>query len=165
MRNKHNKLQQEVTALDLAVKMLRAENEGMRRSVVTLKKALQAPLALWESHWFESLPKAEQELIDKAARTIASAFKPVPPTVIHQTVTSNTSATPVKAISKTVVKPVKKTRKRSSTKNSNARWTASDDKNLMRMVKAKETKTHMAMVMGRSVSAVEQRIKILKAGK
>lgn len=154
-----NKLQQEVTALDLAVKMLRAENEGMRRSVVTLKQALNAPLALWESHWFESLPKHEQELITKTARNIASALKPA---TVNNTITS---ATPVKAISKTTVKPVKNTRKRSNAVKSNARWTASDDKNLMRMVKAKETKSHMAMVMGRSVSAVEQRIKILKAGK
>lgn len=160
MRNKHSKLQQEVTALDLAVKMLRAENEGMRRSVVTLKQALNAPLALWESHWYESLPKHEQELITKTARNIASALKPAP--IVNNTITS---ATPVKAISKTTVKPVKKTRQRSNTKNSNARWTASDDKNLMRMVKAKETKSHMAMVMGRSIGAVEQRIKILKAGK
>lgn len=158
MRNKHSKLQQEVTALDLAVKMLRAENEGMRRSVVTLKKALNAPLALWESHWYEGLPKAEQELIDKAARTIASAFKPVPPTVIHQTVTSNTPA-------KKTVKPIKQTRKRSNAPKSNARWTPQQDKQLLRMVKAKKTKAQMALAFGRSTGAVEQRIKILKAGK
>lgn len=153
-----NKLQQEVTALDLAVKMLRAENEGMRRSVVTLKQALNAPLALWESHWFESLPKHEQELITKTARNIASALKPA---TVNNTITS---ATPVKAISKTVVKPVKKTRKPSSAANRNARWTTDQDKLLMRMVKAKETHAHMAAVLYRSVGSIQQRIKILKAG-
>lgn len=154
-----NNLRKEISALDLAVKMLRAENEGMRRSVVTLKKAVNAPLALWESHWFESLPKAEQELIDKAARTIASAFKPVPPTVIHQTVTSNTSATPVKS----VLKPVKRTPSKAT--NRNQAWTAADDKKLMRMVKANEPNVHIADVLGRSVGACMQRVQILKKRK
>lgn len=155
MRNKHSKLQQEVTALDLAVKMLRAENEGMRRSVVTLKQALNAPLALWESHWYEALPKHEQELITKTARNIASALKPA---TVNNTITS---ATPVK----TVVKPVKKTRKRSNAPKSNARWTPQQDKQLLRMVKANNTKAQMALAFGRSTGAVAQRIKILKAGK
>lgn len=156
MRNKHNQLQKEISALDLAVKMLRAENEGMRRSVVTLKQALNAPLALWESHWLQGLPKHEQELISKTARNIAAALKPAP--IVNNTITSTT---PIK----TVVKPVKKTRKPSSAVNRNARWTTSDDKNLMRMVKAKETHEHMAMVLQRSIGSVQQRIKILKAGK
>lgn len=153
-----NELRKEITALDLALKMLRAETEGLRRSTVTLKKAMNAPLALWESHWFESLPAVEQEQINKTAKMIGNALKPVPPTIIHQTVTSSTPA-------KTAVKPVKHTRKRSTAPARNARWTASDDKNLLRMVKAQETHQHMAMVFGRSVGSVQQRIKILKKGK
>lgn len=154
-----NNLRKEITALDLAVKMLRAENEGMRRSVVTLKMAIDAPLALWEQHWLQGLPKHEQELIRKTANNIASALKPAP--IVNNTITSTT---PIKTVMKPV-KPKKQTRQRSTATNTSARWTASDDKNLMRMVKAKETKSHMAMVLGRSVGAVEQRIKILKAGK
>ena len=158
--NTATQLRKEITALDLALKMLRAETEGLRRSTVTLKKAVNAPLALWESHWFEALPQHEQDMIEKTARNISNALKPAP--VINNT---TTSATPVKTISKTTVKPIKRTRKRSNAPKSNARWSANDDKNLMRMVKAKETHQHMAMVMGRSVESVEQRIKILKKGK
>lgn len=152
-----NQLRKEITALDLALKMVRAETEGLRRSTVTLKKALNAPLALWESHWLEGLPKHEQDLIEKTARTIAAALKPAP--TVNNTITS---ATPVKAISKTTVKPVKKTRKRSNAVKSNARWTALDDKTLMRMVKAKKSEQHMATVMGRSVGSIQQRIRILQ---
>lgn len=148
-----NNLRKEITALDLAVKMLRAENEGMRRSVVTLKKSLNAPLALWESHWFESLPKAEQELIDKTARNIASALKPVP--VINNTVTS---ATPVKPAMQ--LKPIKRTP--INTAKRNQPWTTADDKKLMRMVKANEPNVHIADVLGRSVGACMQRVNILK---
>ena len=152
--NTATQLRKEITALDLALKMLRAETEGLRRSTITLKKAINAPLALWESHWFDALPVVEQEQINKTAKMIGNALKPVTPTVIHQTVTSATPA-----------KPVKHTRKRSSAPARNKRWTSADDKNLMRMVKAKETHEHIAMVFGRSIGSVQQRIKILKAGK
>lgn len=154
--NTNNNLRKEISALDLAVKMLRAENEGMRRSVVTLKMAIDAPLALWEQHWLQGLPKHEQELIRKTANNIASALKPVPPTVIHQTVTSNTSATPAKS----VLKPVKRTPSKAT--NRNQPWTAADDKKLMRMVKANEPNVHIADVLGRSVGACAQRVNILK---
>lgn len=156
--NTANQLRKEITALDLALKMLRAETEGLRRSTVTLKKAMNAPLALWESHWFESLPAVEQEQINKTAKMIGNALKPVTPTIIHQTVTSTTPAKPA-------VKPAKRTRKPSNATLRNQRWTASDDKLLKQMVKAKDTHQQMATILGRSVGAVQQRIKILKKGK
>lgn len=163
--NTATQLRKEITALDLALKMLRAETEGLRRSTVTLKKAVNAPLALWESHWFEALPQHEQDMIEKTARNISNALKPAP--VINNT---TTSATPVKPalqfatqVKPAIEKPAK--RKPSKATNRNARWTVTDDKNLMRMVKAKETHQHMAMVMGRSIGSIQQRIKILKKGK
>jgi hypothetical protein len=156
-----NEMRKEITALDLALKMLRAETEGLRRSTVTLKKATNAPLALWEEHWFGELPQAEQDNINRTARMIGNALStrinPAP--VVNNTITS---ATPTKPA---VKKPVKRTRNRSTAPARNARWTPADDKNLMRMVKAKETHEHMAMVFGRSIGAVTQRIKILKKGK
>jgi hypothetical protein len=155
--NTATQLRKEITALDLALKMLRAETEGLRRSTVTLKKAMNAPLALWESHWFEALPVVEQEQIEKTAKMIGNALKPLP-TIINQTVTSTTPT-------KTAIKPAKRTRQRSSAPARNARWTPADDKNLLRMVKAQETHQHMAMVFGRSVGSVQQRIKTLKKGK
>lgn len=155
--NTATQLRKEITALDLALKMLRAETEGLRRSTVTLKKAMNAPLALWESHWFESLPAVEQEQINKTAKMIGNALKPLPP-VINQTVTSTTPAKPA-------VKPVKRTRKPSNATLRNQRWTATDDKLLKQMVKAKDTHQQMATILGRSIGAVQQRIKILKAGK
>ena len=155
--NTATQLRKEITALDLALKMLRAETEGLRRSTVTLKKAINAPLALWESHWFEALPIHEQETINKTAKMIGNALKPVP-TVINQTVTSTTPAKP------TAKPAVKRTRQRSNAIKRNARWTSLDDKTLLRMVKAKKTEQHMATVMGRSVGSVQQRIKILKKG-
>lgn len=155
--NTANQLRKEITALDLALKMLRAETEGLRRSTVTLKKAMNAPLALWESHWFESLPAVEQEQINKTAKMIGNALKPLP-TVINQTVTSTTPAKPA-------VKPAKRTRKPSNATLRNQRWTATDDKLLKQMVKAKDSHAHMALFLGRSVGAIEQRIKILKKGK
>ena len=157
--NTATQLRKEITALDLALKMLRAETEGLRRSTVTLKKAMNAPLALWESHWFEALPVVEQEQIEKTAKMIGNALKPVTPTIIHQTVSSTT---PIKPATKPAVKH---TRKRSTAPARNARWTATDDKNLMRMVKAKETPEYIAKAFGRSTGSITQRIKILKKGK
>lgn len=159
--NTATQLRKEITALDLALKMLRAETEGLRRSTITLKKAINAPLALWESHWFDALPVVEQEQINKTAKMIGNALKPVPPTIIHQTVSNTTSTNAVRPPKATI----KHTRKRSNAPARNARWTAADDKNLMRMVKAKETHEHMAMVFGRSIGSVQQRIKIIKKGK
>jgi hypothetical protein len=156
--NTATQLRKEITALDLALKMLRAETEGLRRSTVTLKKAINAPLALWESHWFEALPIHEQETINKTAKMIGNALKPVP-TVINQTVTSTTPAKP------TAKADVKRTRKRSSAPARNARWTSADDKNLMRMVKAKETPEYIAKAFGRTTGSITQRIKILKKAK
>ena len=159
--NTANQLRKEITALDLALKMLRAETEGLRRSTITLKKAINAPLALWESHWFDALPVHEQEQINKTAKMISNALKPVPPTIIHQTVSNNTSTNAVRPPKATV----KHTRKRSTAPARNARWTATDDKNLMRMVKAKETPEYIAKAFGRSTGSITQRIKILKKGK
>lgn len=149
-------LRKEITALDLALKMLRAETEGLRRSTITMKKAMNAPLALWEEHWFGELPQAEQDNINRTASLIASALVNKSVAVINQT----TSATPA-----TVTTVKKQTRKRSNAIKSNARWTSLDDKTLMRMVKANKTPQHMATVMGRSVGSIQQRIKILKAAK
>lgn len=156
-----NNLRKEITALDLAIKMLRAENEGMRRSMVTLKKAVNAPLALWEDHWFNELPHAEQNTINKTARMIAAALTPAP--AIINTVTS---ATPVKTVSKTTVKQTKpkQTRQRSAAANATKPWTKAEDAKLMRMA-GKEPNVHIADVLGRSVSACAQRYLILKKRK
>jgi hypothetical protein len=147
-----NQLRKEITALDLALKMLRAETEGLRRSTITMKKALNAPLALWEEHWFDSLPQAEQDNINRTASLIASALKPAP--IINQ-VTSTTPTT-------TTVQPIKRTRKPSNATQRNKPWTVADDKKLMRMVKANEPNVHIADVLGRSVSACQQRVNIIK---
>jgi len=157
--NTATQLRKEIIALDLALKMLRAETEGLRRSTVTLKKATNAPLALWEEHWFGELPQAEQDSINRTARMIGNALatriNPAP--VVNNTITS---ATPVKPASQ---KPVKHTRKRSDAPARNARWTTADDRRLMRMVKAKQTPENIAVLLGRSTGAITQRIKILKA--
>lgn len=152
-------LRKEITALDLALKMLRAETEGLRRSTVTLKKAVNAPLALWESHWFEALPQHEQDMIEKTARNISNALKPAP--VINNT---TTSATPVKpVISTTVVKPAKRTPSKAI--NHNKPWTKAEDAKLMRMVKANEPNVHIADVLDRSMGSIMQRVAILKKRK
>lgn len=144
-------MRKEITALDLAVKMLRAETEGLRRSTVTLKKATNAPLALWESHWFDALPAYEQELINKAARMIGNALKPQPPVVSTQT-----STTPII----TSAKPI---RKKSTAPNGIARWTKADDRSLLKMKKQRFSNTDIAQALGRSESSVKQRITRLKA--
>lgn len=163
-----NNLRKEITALDLAIKMLRAENEGMRRSVVTLKKALNAPLALWESHWFDALPQHEQHLIDKTARTIADALvKPQTPVVVNAvTPAVKTSATPAKNKPATGLTPAPKTtaRKRSTAPNATKPWTKQEDAKLLRMA-GKEPNVHIADVLGRSVSACNQRYLILTKNK
>lgn len=160
--NTATQLRKEITALDLALKMLRAETEGLRRSTVTLKKAVNAPLALWESHWFEALPQHEQDMIEKTARNISNALKPAP--VINNTITS---ATPVKPVSKTTVKQSKpkQTRQRSAATNATKPWTKSEDAKLMRMVKANEPNVHIADVLDRSIGAIMQRVTILKKRK
>lgn len=163
MRNKTtNQLRKDVIALDLALKMLRAETEGLRRSSVTVKKAIGAPLALWEEHWFSELPKPEQDNINRTSSLIAASLKPKPTSVINTVTTTSTAPVNVKVAA---IKPKKRTRKTISTTNRNQPWSKIDDKNLMRMVKAKETHQHMADVLGRSVSSIKQRITILKKGK
>ena len=162
--NTANQLRKEITALDLALKMLRAETEGLRRSTVTLKKAINAPLALWESHWFESLPAVEQEQINKTAKMIGNALKPVP-TVINQTTSTTPTNGLLLSLNTADRKPMKRTRKPSNATMRNQRWTASDDKLLKQMVKAKDTHQQMSIILGRSVGAIQQRIKILKKGK
>jgi hypothetical protein len=159
--NTANQLRKEITALDLALKMLRAETEGLRRSTVTLKKATNAPLALWEEHWFGELPQAEQDNINRTARMIGNALatRMNPAPAVNNTITS---ATPAKPANK---KPAKRTRTIIETEKRNKPWSKTDDKNLMRMVRAKETPQHMASVLGRSVGAITQRITILKKGK
>jgi hypothetical protein len=144
-------MRKEITALDLAVKMLRAETEGLRRSTVTLKKATNAPLALWESHWFDALPAYEQELINKSARMIGNALKPQPPTVSNYT-----STTPII----TSAKPI---RSKSTATNSVARWTKTDDRALLKMKKQRMDNTQIAQALGRSESSVKQRYTRLKA--
>lgn len=145
-----NQLRKEISALDLALKMLRAETEGLRRSTVTMKKAIGAPLALWESHWFDELPQAEQDSINRTARTIMNALPRLTSTPIINQVTSTTPTT------------VKQTRTPINTAKRNQPWTAADDKKLMRMVKANEPNVHIADVLGRSVGACMQRVNILK---
>lgn len=156
-----NELRKEITALDLALKMLRAETEGLRRSTITLKKATNAPLALWEEHWFGELPQVEQDNINRTARMIGNALAN---RMNHAPAVNNTitSATPAKPADK---KPAKRTRKPSNATLRNQRWTAGDDKLLKQMVKAKETHQQMSIILGRSIGAIQQRITILKKAK
>lgn len=169
--NTATQLRKEITALDLALKMLRAETEGLRRSTVTLKKATNAPLALWEEHWFGELPQAEQDNINRTARMIGNALATrINPAPVVNTSTTSTNGLLLsintadkKPAKPAAQKPVKRTRKKSTAPARNARWTTADDRRLMRMVKAKRTPENIAVLMGRSTGAITQRIKILKA--
>jgi hypothetical protein len=156
MRNTKQQLIKEIAALDLALKLIRQETQNLRRSVVTIKRSLNAPLTADEANWFSALPPEEAARIVETALLIAKAVKPV----------QTTSTTPTNGVLLSIntadKKPAKRTRQRSNAPARNARWTPADDKNLLRMVKAKETHEHMAMVFGRSVGSVQQRIKILK---
>jgi len=156
MRNTKQQLIKEIAALDLALKLIRQETQNLRRSVVTIKRSLNAPLTTDEANWFSALPPEEAARIAETALLIAKAVKPA----------QTTSTTPTNGVLLSIntadKKPAKRTRQRSNAPARNARWTAADDKNLLRMVKAKETHQHMAMVFGRSVGSVQQRIKILK---
>jgi hypothetical protein len=157
MRNTKQQLIKEIASLDLALKMIRQETQNLRRSVVTIKRSLNAPLTTEEHNWFSNLPPEEAARIVETALLIAKAMKPM------QTTSTTTTNAPIINITKAA--PAKRTRKRSDAPARNARWTSADDKNLLRMVKAQETHQHMAMVFGRSVGSVKQRIKILKKGK
>lgn len=164
-----NELRKEITALDLALKMLRAETEGLRRSTITLKKATNAPLALWEEHWFGELPQAEQDNINRTARMIGNALatRNIPAPIVSNTSTTTTNGI-LLSVNTADKKPTTKKRVNRAivaTENRNKPWSKTDDKNLMRMVKAKETPQHIASVLGRSVSSITQRITILKKGK
>jgi hypothetical protein len=159
MRNKTaSQLRKEISALDLALKMLRAETEGLRRSTVTMKKAMNAPLALWESHWFDELPKAEQDNINRTASMIASALINKSAPVINQV----TSTTPTKVTSKIVTTGKKQTRTPSNAIKRNKPWTKKDDAELMRMVKNKHKWSYIALTLGRSTGACQQRVTIIK---
>lgn len=153
MRNTKQQLIKEVAALDLAVRLLRQETQTMRRSVVTIKKALNAPLTTDETNWLQAQPAEDHARMIETARLINAALKPA---------SSTTSTTPLTQQAKVVIKPAKKTRKRSDAMNRNQRWTDSEDKALLRMVKIGQTHQQMSIAFGRSVGAIQQRIKILK---
>lgn len=148
-----SQLRKEISALDLALKMLRAETEGLRRSTVTMKKAMNAPLALWESHWFDELPQAEQDNINRTASLIAASLKPAP---INNTVTSTTPATVITKTAK------KQTRTPSNAIKRNKAWTKKDDAALMRLHKQGQKWSYIALTLGRSTDACQQRVTIIK---
>lgn len=158
-----NQLRKEITALDLALKMLRAETEGLRRSTVTMKKAIGAPLALWESHWFDELPQAEQDSIDRTARTIMNALPRLTSTPIINQVTSTTPTNGLlMSINTADKKPAKQTRKPSNAIKRNKPWTRKDDAELMRLHKQGQKWSYIALTLGRSTGACQQRVTIIK---
>lgn len=153
MRNTKQQLIKEITALDLAVRLLRQETHTLRRSVVTIKKAMNAPLTTDETNWLQAQPAEDHARMIETARLINAALKPA---------SSTTSTAPLTQQATVVIKPAKKTRKRSSAPARNQRWTDKEDKALMRMVKIGQTPQQISYSFGRSVGAIQQRIKILK---
>lgn len=135
-------LQKEVTALDMAIRHLRQQVMTQLQTIITLKKALNAPLTSDEQEIFDALPIQIQTSINQSANLIASATR------------SNTNN---QTVTYSYVQPTQtRTRKKSPRPMSRTRWTTKEENTMRKMVKEGKPFTQIATALQRSVKGCEQ---------
>lgn len=150
MRNKTQlqHLTQEVTALDMAVRLLRQQVQGQLHTIIVLKKALNAPMAADEQTMFDNLAPSLQNSTNKSADLIARTMR-----------TSTTQPRTMSYESKQPTKRIKGTQPLSRT-----RWSIKEETTLRRMVKEGKSFTEIATTLQRTNKACEQHWHIIKKG-
>lgn len=152
MRNKTQlqHLTQEVTALDMAVRLLRQQVQGQLHTIIVLKKALNAPMAADEQTMFDNLAPSLQNSTNKSADLIARTMGT---SVNNQTVTYS------------YVQPTKPTKRiKAQQPLSRTRWSVKEETTLRRMVKEGKSFTEIATTLQRTNKACEQHWHIIKKG-
>jgi DNA-binding NarL/FixJ family response regulator len=146
-------LQKEVTALDMAIRHLRQQVNTQTQTIITLKKALNAPLSATEQEIFDAQPVEIQTTINQSANLIASATR---------TRTTNTQPT---VVNYTVTTPTTRTRTKSAQPLSQTRWTAKEEQIMRRMLKEGKTMKQVSMALQRSVKACDLHWRIMNKKK
>lgn len=142
-----SQLQKEVTALDMAVRHLRQQVTTQQQTIITLKKALNAPLTATEQEVFDALPVEIQTTINQSANLIASATRT---SVNNQTVTYS------------YVQPTKpRTRTKSSQPLSNTRWTPKEEQIMRKLLKEGKSMKQVSTALQRSVKACDLHWRIM----
>ena len=140
-------LQKEVTALDMAIRHLRQQVTTQQQTIITLKKALNAPLTATEQEVFDALPVEIQTTINQSANLIASATRT---SVNNQTVTYS------------YVQPTKpRTRTKSAQPLSNTRWTPKEEQIMRKLLKEGKTMKQVSTALQRSVKACDLHWRIM----
>lgn len=145
-------LQKEVTALDMALRHLRQQVTSQLHTIITLKKALNAPLTATEQEIFDAQPVEIQTTINQSANLIASATRTRTtnqPTVVNYTVTT----------------PASRTRKKSAQPLSQTRWTTKEEQVMRRMLKEGKTMKQVSQALQRSVKACDLHWRIMNKKK
>lgn len=146
-------LQKEVTALDMAIRHLRQQVNTQTQTIITLKKALNAPLSATEQEIFDAQPVEIQTTINQSANLIASATR---------TRTTNTQPT---VVNYTVTTPTTRTRTKSAQPLSQTRWTAKEEQIMRKMLKEGKTMKQVSMALQRSVKACDLHWRIMNKKK
>jgi len=146
-------LQKEVTALDMAIRHLRQQVNTQTQTIITLKKALNAPLSATEQEIFDAQPVEIQTTINQSANLIASATR---------TRTTNTQPT---VVNYTVTTPATRTRTKSAQPLSQTRWTAKEEQIMRKMLKEGKTMKQVSMALQRSVKACDLHWRIMNKKK
>lgn len=179
MRKKEtiNQLQKEITATDLTVRHLRQQVMQQLQTIMTLKKAMHAPLTPQEQEVFDALPADIQTMINRSADVIDGAMRTnfSPRTVSMAVYADNPDHAATKVVNalkhekKTVtytVQPVpnKPTRIRTSNEkpNGNQRWTKKEDAQLRRLVNQNKEWSAIADQLGRTAKACKLRYNKVK---
>jgi DNA-binding NarL/FixJ family response regulator len=144
-------LQKEVTALDMAVRHLRQQVTSQLHTIITLKKALNAPLTATEQEIFDAQPVEIQTTINQSANLIASATRTTnaQPTVVNYTVTT----------------PASRTRTKSAQPLSQTRWTSKEEQIMRRMLKEGKSMKQVSQALQRSVKACDLHWRIMNKKK
>jgi DNA-binding NarL/FixJ family response regulator len=143
-------LQKEVTALDMAVRHLRQQVTSQTQTIITLKKALNAPLTATEQEIFDAQPVEIQTTINQSANLIASA-------------TRTTNAQSV--VNYTITTPASRTRTKSAQPLSQTRWTPKEEQIMRKMLKEGKSMKQVSMALQRSIKACDLHWRIMNKKK
>jgi len=143
-------LQKEVTALDMAVRHLRQQVTSQTQTIITLKKALNAPLTATEQEIFDAQPVEIQTTINQSANLIASA-------------TRTTNAQSV--VNYTITTPASRTRTKSAQPLSQTRWTPKEEQIMRKMLKEGKSMKQVSQALQRSVKACDLHWRIMNKKK
>jgi DNA-binding NarL/FixJ family response regulator len=144
-------LQKEVTALDMAIRHLRQQLMTHQQTIMTLKKALNAPLTATEQEVFDALPVEIQTTLNQSANLIASATRSS--SVNNQTVTYS------------YVQPTQRTRIKSKQPLSQTRWTPKEEQIMRKMLKQGKTMKQVSTALQRSIKACDLHWRIMNKKK